>query len=487
VIPSTWLRVRDLFEQAIELESSAVSAWLERVEPRAEIRDEVKSLLGHHSRAGIFLSQPVADRVPELLDEDPPVAPGQTIGTYTIVKELGRGGMGRVFLATDQRLGRTVALKWVAPELARDAASQERLRREARAAAQLSHPGICTVFALEEHDGRLYMATEYVEGKTLRDEIASGVRPVAETILQTACDVAAALASAHERGVTHRDLKPENVMRTTSGRLKILDFGLARVRAGDEPTGTEFLTRAGAVVGTPAYMAPEQLNGQAADPRTDVFGFGLLVYELASGLHPFAAPTPLALAARVLEGSFTPLEQVRPDLPATLSAVVDRSLRKNPADRFASAAEIADVLARGHERPSSLGSARWWRMHQVVAIALYALASIVCWMVKEWRSGVPDGIFVAVGILATVGGVFRGHLLFTQTAHPEGLSAERGRAPLVTLVVDHSMAAALAVDGLLMTAARPLASVLILGLAVGIALARLLVEPSTTRAVFGDG
>jgi hypothetical protein len=234
-------------------------------------------------------------------------------------------------------------------------------------------------------------------------------------------------------------------------------------------------------------MAPEQLNGQATGPRTDVFAFGLLVYELASGMHPFAAPTPLALAARVLEGSFTPLEEVRPDLPATLSAVVDRSLRKNPADRFASAGEIVDVLARGHDRPASLGSARWWRTHQIVAIALYALASIVCWLVKEWRSGVPDGIFVAVGILATVGSVFRGHLLFTQGAHPEGLSAERSRAHLVTLIVDLCMAAALAVDGLLMTAARPLASVLILGLAVGVALARLLVEPSTTKAAFGDG
>src|SRR5262249_20057341 len=175
-----------------------------------------------------FLQQAIADAVPDLLNDDQGLAPGTTVGTYTIRRELGRGGMGRVYLATDARFGRTVALQAPAPHLIQDPAKRERLRREARAAASLSHPGVCTVYALEEIDGELYIATEFVDGHTLRREIEEGRRH-ARDVLPTACDLAVALAAAHAAGVVHRDLKPENVMRTRDGRLKILDFGLARV------------------------------------------------------------------------------------------------------------------------------------------------------------------------------------------------------------------------------------------------------------------
>src|SRR5687767_8423804 len=268
-------RARDLFEHALEHEPADVVRWLEDAAPDdSVVRAEVRSLLEHHSRAGSFLTQPVAEAVPHLLEEEHTLEPGTVLGSYTVVREIGRGGMGRVYLATDARLGRTVALKALPPQLTREPLHRDRLRREARAAAVLTHPGICTVYALEEFDGELYIASEFVEGHTLRDEIAGGKRPSLEMILTTARELASALASAHERGVIHRDLKPENVMRTRDGRVKILDFGLARtdVSAGEMSAG--HLTQTGVIVGTPGYMAPEQLKGERVDIRVDVFAFG---------------------------------------------------------------------------------------------------------------------------------------------------------------------------------------------------------------------
>ena len=223
-----WQRVRDLFERALEVESADLGAWLDReAGGDAEVRAEVASLLDHHSAAGSFLIQPVTESLPQLLTDRLALVPGQRLGSYTIVRELGRGGMGRVYLATDERLGRTVALKALPPRWTSDSVGRERLRREARAAAALTHPGICTVYALEEFEGELFIAAEFVDGHPLRDEIAGQRRPSADDVLQTARELAAALASAHVKGITHRDLKPENVMRAKDGRLKILDFGLA--------------------------------------------------------------------------------------------------------------------------------------------------------------------------------------------------------------------------------------------------------------------
>src|SRR3989454_10593246 len=249
-------RVRDLFEAAIDRDTSSIQSWIAReAADDPAVRDEVLSLLDHHSRAGAFLSHAIVDAVPDLFFDEA-LSPGTTIGPYTVVRELGRGGMGRVYLASDERLGRTVALKALAPHLVRDPSQRERLRREARAAAGLTHPGICTVYALEEVDGELYIASEFVDGHTLRDEIESG-RPSGEMLTRTARDLAAALASAHARGIVHRDLKPENIMRTADGRLKILDFGLARIDSVQENVR---VTRTGVMVGTLAYMAPEQLH-----------------------------------------------------------------------------------------------------------------------------------------------------------------------------------------------------------------------------------
>jgi predicted Ser/Thr protein kinase len=479
-----WRRVRDLFERAIEEQPRDINAWIEREAPGSpQAAAEALSLLRHHTAAGSFLAEPLPERMPSLLEEEPACEPGHVIGPYTIVRELGRGGMGRVYLATDGRLARAVALKALAPRLTHDRAQRERLRREARAAGGLTHPGICAIYALEEYDGELFIAAEFVDGHTLRDEINGRQPPAGEDILRTAREIASALAGAHAKGVTHRDLKPENVMRTADGRLKILDFGLARVDAPSADPSTVHMTQPGLLVGTPGYMAPEQLNGQPIDARVDVFAFGVLLYEYACGRHPFAAGTPLAIAARVLESDAAPIEGLCPELPLPVAAVIERCLRKQPADRFGSAAEIVAALGAGGVAPrrAVIG---WWRTHQVIALALYFVASALAWQIKEWHPGAALVIFGVVGVGATIAGIFRGHLLFTERMNPPGLAAEGRRAAPVTLVVDLLIAAALAADAAILSAASPLLAVLTAALGVGVALARLIVEPSTTRAAF---
>lgn len=466
--PEQWLRVRALFEAALDRDPDEAAAWAERqAADDAPVRDEVLSLLQHHSRAGAFLSEPVADRLPAWLNDDgEALAAGTIVGDYAIVRELGRGGMGRVYLAKDARLNRTVALKALAPHLLRDPQQRERLRREARAAAALAHPGICTIYALEEIDGDLYIAAEYIDGETLGEEIRAGRRPSPDETLRTARELAAALAAAHVAGIVHRDLKPDNVMRGRDGRLKILDFGLARAQA-PESAGA-FATRPGLLIGTPGYIAPEQLAGQRGDARADVYAFGVLIYEYACGSHPFVSGAPKTVPG--------------------IGGVVARCLQQSPDARYATAGEIAAALdgAAG----AAIGDARharWWRVHQLVIIALYVAASVAAWQIKDWmESPVTIAIFIAIGAAATIGGVFRGHLVFTEQMNRAHLAAERLRTSRAMRLVDLLFAALLLGDGVIVASHRALPAVFTVSLAIGIALAALVLEPATTRAAFGD-
>jgi serine/threonine protein kinase len=480
-------RVRDLFEAALDRHpSSDAGSWLAgEAADDPEVRDEVLSLFAHHSRAGAFLSEPIAGRLPELMADDEPLAPGAAVGAYTIVRELGRGGMGRVYLATDGRLGRTVALKALAPHLVGDPQQRERLRREARAAAALTHPGICTVYALEEVDGALYIATEFVDGRTLGEEIRSGHRPSAADILRTARDLAEPLASAHAAGIVHRDLKPDNMMRTREGRLKILDFGLARVAGPVE--AAPYATQPGLLIGTPGYMAPEQINGGPVDARADVFAFGVTLYEYACGTHPFAASTALATVARVLESDARPLIGRAPDVPSGVADVIARCLRKAPADRFGSAAEIVGALdavsdARAHARPHTA----WWRAHQVIVSALYVVAATLAWVIKERvETPVTVSIFLALSAAATIGPVLRGHLVFTEWLNRPHLTIERRRTSRATKLLDLLTGGLLFADAGIIVRVGALWAVFGLALALGIMLASIVLEPATTAATFG--
>jgi serine/threonine protein kinase len=478
-------RVREIFEAALDRDANERGSWVARqAADDPAVRDEVISLLDHHGRAGSFLTDPIVERVPDLLADDTVLAPGAAFGTYTIVKELGRGGMGRVYLASDERLGRHVAIKVLAPHLTRDSMQRERLRREARAAAALSHPGICAVYALEEVDDELFIVTEFIDGATLREEIASGRRPTAAEIIRTAREIAGALAEAHARGVIHRDLKPENIMRTRDGRLKILDFGLARLEAAS-PAGT-FVTQPGLLIGTPAYMAPEQLNGGTVDARADVFAFGAVLYEYISGTHPFAAATALATVARVLESEARPLGPRFPHVPLTVLECVERCLRKAADQRFRSAADIALVLDRADELVLSKAGTTWWRIHQLVIIVLYLAAGALGWQIKQWIE-VPTtvSLFIALGVGGAIGGVLRGHLVFTEQINRRNLGSERRRAAPALMIVDVLMGIALGADAT-MLAAWPLTAVFTIALGVGIAMAALVLEPATTKAALGE-
>jgi predicted Ser/Thr protein kinase len=482
--PEQFAHVRRLFEEALDAGPVNLGDWLrQRVPDDAQVRAEVAALLNYHSRAGSFLVEPVADRVSDLLDDEGALAPGSVIGTYTIEREIGRGGMGHVYLARDSRLGRAVALKALPLSVTRDSAQRERLRREARAAAALTHPGICTVFALEELNGDLFIVSEYVEGRTLREDIASGRRPTGHEVQEMARELAEALASAHAKGITHRDLKPENIMRTTSGRVKILDFGLARIESPDGGATGLQMTQPGTLLGTPGYMAPEQLNGQPADARADVFAYGVVIYEFACGVHPFEAPSALGVAARVLQSDFVPVERRCSTLLPSLVAVIERSLQKSPDHRFASAADIVAALTQATPPPTSTVTL-WWRRHQAIVIALYVLASIAAWFVKEWHHGLSDATFLVIGVAATAGAIFRGHLMFTERMNSSAFQGEHRRARPIVVGVDLLIAVVVAVDGVVAAGGRPLAAAVILALAIGLALQSLIVEPATTAAAF---
>ncbi len=246
------------------------------------------------------------------------VAAGSSFGPYRIVSLLGAGGMGEVYRAHDPRLGRDVAIKILPPHTDGDADAVARLTREARAVASLSHPGILTIHDIGQESGRVYFVTELLEGETLRRRLGRGPLPWREA-LEVGVGVAEALAAAHAAGIVHRDLKPENMFMTGGGAVKILDFGVAKPIAHGQATTALELTAPGAAVGTLAYMAPEQLEGREVDHRADQFAFGIVLYELMAGRHPFGGDTGHEIAAAILRDTPRPLSDTRPQVPPTLS------------------------------------------------------------------------------------------------------------------------------------------------------------------------
>ncbi|MCI0402758.1 MAG: serine/threonine protein kinase [Acidobacteria bacterium] len=334
---------------------------------------------------------------------------GQTISHYRILEKLGQGGMGVVYRAEDMRLGRTVAVKALLPEHARDPLRRKRLEQEARSAAALSAPGIAQVYELEEAGEDLFIIYEFVAGKTLRSVLAAG--PLARHVLmRIAIETARALAAAHARGVVHRDLKPENVLQAADGSIKILDFGLARFElpALDGSTRSLGLTEAGTIVGTVAYMSPEQLESKEVDFRSDIFSFGVMIYELATGQHPFKGSSPASTIANILTAEPASMRERDPLVPPELDRIVNKCLRKRPEWRYQSTRDLmvdlenlkydsdeqrrsSSTLAAAEEtsflhhlsRSFRLSPRRWWELNLLSSYLWYALFIFLAWRVRE--------------------------------------------------------------------------------------------------------
>ena len=474
-----------LFDEALALDSAGREQLLARAaEQDPALADEVRALLRAHDTSSGFLERPAWAVAPELLVEGAGEAPlaGRRIGPYQVQDEVGRGGMGVVYAARDERLGRTVALKVLPRAFSGDARARERLAREARAAAALSHPAIATVYALEEIDGELLLASELVRGITLRRALAAGRLPPSRT-LDILLQLAEALAAAHRQGIVHRDLKPENVLLTDGDRIKVVDFGIAR-SLSPSSDGRASLTLSGTALGTPGYMAPEQLRGDSVDARADVFAFGVIAYELATGEHPFGGSDPASLVERLVADT-APLARVLE--PAALDSIVRRCLRGDPASRFASGTDLLDAFRTAVAQPAPPGASRhaagwWWKFHQVAVAALTISATVTVGYRKPLIGAAGVWVFLAVLSLATITTTLRLHLWFVSQVHPGSLMALRGRVLRPLVVCEALLVLVLFGFGIVVAWGHEWTAAQIIVTALLLLLSLTVIEPATTRA-----
>ena len=487
-----WERLKAIFQGALAQPEAQRRDWLVKAcDGDLALLQEAETLLQSLETAGDFLEEP-ARLDPTDIDT---LAAGTELGAYRIVEEIGRGGMGVVYLAQDMRLGRRVALKALPSDVAANPELRQRLRREARAAATISHPAIATVYALEEIGEQLVIVSEYVNGETLRAIIARGPiePPRAHAV---ALQVARALCAAHEAGVVHRDLKPENVLIAPAGDVKVVDFGIAHVEA---PEATR-LTRAGAMLGTPAYMAPEQLLGGAVDARVDIYAFGVLLNEMLTGRHPLNAARASAAAppelAAIASRSMQPDAEARYSSARDLVAALEHAGQAGPAkaaryehqdvafgfSRSATTGDVASGLG-----PTETGSPRWWwEFHQAMAALVYWLMMIPAWRGRELIGGASGRAFFIVMLIAVViAGNLRLNLWFTSRFYARELHWARSRFGRWIRAADWVFVVTLAAGGLVIGEERSPLAVLFVAVAIGTAIAFLAIERVTTRAAFG--
>jgi serine/threonine protein kinase/Tol biopolymer transport system component len=410
VTPERWQQIRDVLEEALELAPEQRFAFLQRnCSSDPSLRQEVEILLasGPDVRSSFLQSSPLLVHegwVQELV-------PGTLLDHYRIVRCLGQGGMGVVYKAEDQKLGRSVAVKLLPETTRRNPVALERFWREARAASSLNHPGICTIYELNESGDQPFIVMELLQGKSM-DKIHQRQMPYAK-LLDFGAQVADALDAAHRKGILHRDIKPGNIFLSPSGQTKILDFGLAKLERGKmipggthgtnasatqgEPPPQDLLTNPGSAIGTIAYMSPEQARGDGLDARSDVFSLGVVLYELATGRHPFTGSTTAVTFDRILNHIPAALTSLNPDLPAELEETLNKTLEKDPELRCQSAAELRADLRR-LQRKSGVGSAaasivparaKKSRALPIAVIVLVLLAAALLALWRLWPRPLP--------------------------------------------------------------------------------------------------
>jgi serine/threonine protein kinase/predicted negative regulator of RcsB-dependent stress response len=411
--PDRWRQIGELYHTALELEIEARVAFLDAACGDDELRREVESLLRAHDQADGFIAGKVAGVVAEMAAKQQTTSfAGRSLGHYQTLSLIGAGGMGRVYLAEDTRLGRKVALKLLPAAFTQDQERVHRFKQEARAASSLNHPNILTIHEIGEastsEGGAHYIVSEFVEGETLRAMLRGGPLDIGKTTA-IAEQVASALSVAHEAGIVHRDIKPENVMARPDGLVKVLDFGLAKLteapaRPPDSEASTNLSTAPGMVMGTVSYMSPEQARGQKVDHRADIFSLGVVLYEMIAGRRPFDGATMSDVIAALLTAEPPPLRQYRAEATSELERIVGKCMAKDREARYRSAAELIVALktlsqcdqakeatTRRIEAPRRRPMSRRWL--PVAATALLVVVGLV-WFLYSRRSPAsqPDQI-----------------------------------------------------------------------------------------------
>jgi serine/threonine protein kinase len=401
--PEEWQRVRPILESALELAPASRPAFLDRACADAFVRREVESLIASHELRSSFLESPAVAQV--VLDQNTASAivwtAGMKLGPYEIQSLLGAGGMGEVYRARDTRLERTVAIKVLPAHLSFDPVGRQRFEREARAIAALQHSNICTLYDVGHQSGTDYLVMEYLEGETLAALLAKRFLPLDHT-LRYGIEVADALDTAHRHGIVHRDLKPGNILVTAHGECKVLDFGLAKLgeeKPSSEPptvTRPEVLTGPGQALGTVAYMSPEQARGEELDARTDLFSFGAVLYEMATGKLPFSGKTSAMVFKAILDEAPAAPTQLNANLPERLDEIVAKALEKDRDLRYQSAADLRTDLKRLKRdkesgRSTAAGSIKEAKkpvLRRAIVLGLAAIA-LLSLTVYWWNSPVP--------------------------------------------------------------------------------------------------
>ena len=362
--PERWQRVKEIFASALDRDVAERPSFLDRVCAGDEgLRREVEDLLRNDEQTLNLIDGTVTGLVADLLlarDKSPSVL-GRTVGPYRIEREVGRGGMGEVYLARDTRLDRPVAIKLLPDSFIHDADRVRRFRQEIRATSLLNHPNIVTIHEVAEMGQARFIVSEFVEGKTLREMMGAGgvkLDQAVDIVIQTA----SALAAAHEAGVVHRDIKPENIMVRPDGYVKVVDFGLAKLTErpeGGSDDAFDLSTKTGVVMGTVKYISPEQARGQKVDHRTDIFSLGVVLYEAIAGRVPFDGETPSHTIVAILEREPQPLARYSSGVPQPLEAIAIRALTKDKDGRYQTAREfLADLKSLKRLLESQAGPER---------------------------------------------------------------------------------------------------------------------------------